>query len=526
MNPKKPLPISPLKLIHDEPIRWLEQDWLELQDRARVVADVALGTEGPFTIGVFGQWGMGKTSILQLAQKLVDESEDAKTGAITTVVFNAWQYEQERAPLIPLVATILQALEKNKSDRLNKFRDALRSVLYGLSVKFAAKNPLIGDAGISLDSAKAIDQYEKLRSNWIDRQIDQCLYYKAFQMIKDSQDETDQQKPHKIVVFIDDLDRCFPNKAVRLLESIKLVLAQKELIFVLAVDHQVLESYLDQRFRNIFGLDGYHQGQSYLDKLIQLPLWIPPHKQRFEPLVADLLKTYPLEDKPSDLASRTKTIGFACNHNPRQLTRFLNNLLVEKQLFDYSNDNPENVFPLDGFIVSLGIRHQSESVYQWLISRKDTCDRLKDATDVKSMRELIKGRLKELEKHATPDMEEQREMSFLRKILGHDSILNLLASKEGNAWLYQKPLRDKIDNFLDEKRESAQWVQEQIEEALNLLSSNDEKEIIWGLHVLYAYPKAPKAVDDIAKLTKNRNANIAGLAQKVIEKINALESKI
>ncbi|MCK5346390.1 MAG: hypothetical protein KAR20_23430, partial [Candidatus Heimdallarchaeota archaeon] len=85
MDKKISKQISPLRLINDEPIKQLSQDWLNMDSWARVIASVALGTEGPFTVGVFGQWGEGKTSILQRAKKLVDDSKEAKSGSITTV---------------------------------------------------------------------------------------------------------------------------------------------------------------------------------------------------------------------------------------------------------------------------------------------------------------------------------------------------------------------------------------------------------------------------------------------------------
>src|SRR3954471_6899177 len=91
--------IAPLPLLSDEPIHELGQDGLGLENWARVVAGIALGTEGPFTVGIFGPWGVGKTSILRLAKNMIDRCEQAMQGNITTVNFNAWEYEQESSPL-------------------------------------------------------------------------------------------------------------------------------------------------------------------------------------------------------------------------------------------------------------------------------------------------------------------------------------------------------------------------------------------------------------------------------------------
>src|ERR1044071_8569240 len=98
--------ITPLPLLGDEPIHELERDSLGLENWARVVAGIAIGTQGPFTVGVFGSWGVGKTSILRLAKEMIERSDQAEQGKITTVSFNAWEYEQESFPLVPLISSI------------------------------------------------------------------------------------------------------------------------------------------------------------------------------------------------------------------------------------------------------------------------------------------------------------------------------------------------------------------------------------------------------------------------------------
>ena len=114
MAKKKKVQFEPLALIGDEPVATLDDDRLSLRNFAETVAAVSLGTEGPFTIGVFGRWGHGKTSLLRLSQRIVDEQ---KKDNVTTAWFNAWQYEKEPRPIVPLVATIIRALEEDLAKR-------------------------------------------------------------------------------------------------------------------------------------------------------------------------------------------------------------------------------------------------------------------------------------------------------------------------------------------------------------------------------------------------------------------------
>ena len=86
MTPSKP---TDLQLISDEPVATLAEDRLSLETFANTIASVALGTEGPFTIGVFGGWGHGKTSLLRLAQHMLDGEKRDDTWSHTHIMTRA-----------------------------------------------------------------------------------------------------------------------------------------------------------------------------------------------------------------------------------------------------------------------------------------------------------------------------------------------------------------------------------------------------------------------------------------------------
>ena len=98
--------IPQVKLLPDEPIKSCQADKLDTARFAEVIASAAHHTETPFTIGIFGKWGQGKTSVLKQAESLIagNYKDDV------TVWFNAWQYEQEEVPIVPLILTIAEAL--------------------------------------------------------------------------------------------------------------------------------------------------------------------------------------------------------------------------------------------------------------------------------------------------------------------------------------------------------------------------------------------------------------------------------
>ena len=98
--------------LSDEPILESERtDHLEFEHTAGVLARAALYTDSPITIGVFGNWGSGKTSLMRLMRKIVD-CEGQGDNAAVAVWFNAWQYEREEHLIVPLIATIARDIKK------------------------------------------------------------------------------------------------------------------------------------------------------------------------------------------------------------------------------------------------------------------------------------------------------------------------------------------------------------------------------------------------------------------------------
>jgi len=103
-------------LLSDEPILETKRaDLLEFRHTAEVLARAALHTDSPITIGVFGTWGSGKTSLMRLMHEIVDR-EGLGDNAAVAVWFNAWQYEREEHLIIPLIATIARDIKKKEAE--------------------------------------------------------------------------------------------------------------------------------------------------------------------------------------------------------------------------------------------------------------------------------------------------------------------------------------------------------------------------------------------------------------------------
>ena len=90
---------APRTLWTDRPIQTRSEDLLNFADYADILADIILTADTPITLGIFGPWGSGKTSLMRLiAERLIGQRTPGHRRA-QTVWFNAWQYERDEAAL-------------------------------------------------------------------------------------------------------------------------------------------------------------------------------------------------------------------------------------------------------------------------------------------------------------------------------------------------------------------------------------------------------------------------------------------
>ena len=268
---------------------------------------------------------------------------------------------------------------------LSSVSRALRAVAYGFSAKTKVAVPGFAEVEAGFVAKEMIDRYDKLAADG-DPLLDRTLYYNAFETLESiAGNQPTAGAAVKIVVFIDDLDRCLPPQALKLLESMKLVLAQRGFIFALAVDRRVLESFLAARFQREFGMPDYRtSGTQYLDKIVQLPLALPSHRARFGDYIRRLLNG-PVFNDPSNKMVRKAVSQFVdvlaagSNHNPRSLVRFLNNLIIDRQIWLSVLQQQGVVDPESQLSASrLGLcaisrilrQHLGDSLYRWFVGEE------------------------------------------------------------------------------------------------------------------------------------------------------------
>jgi hypothetical protein len=399
---------------------------------ATVLADAARQTPGPFTIGVFGEWGEGKTSLLRLIERDLNDPSSSGNEKIVTVWFNAWRYEREEHPVIPLIGTIVQELEKPRGlvdhvyKQVGAVVRALRAVAAAFSFKARVGLPLAAEVVATFDGGKAVEREAELAREA--KLLLQSPYYQAFARL-DAVSLPDQVR---VVVLIDDLDRCQPDKAIWLLESIKLILGQRGFVFLLGVARKVIEGFLAHRYSTIFGITDFG-GEQYLDKIVQLPFRIPPADARFVDLCGHLTVGQP-DDVAAALEPVLPALSRALRNNPRALVRFINNILVDVAISDGITAAGDPAIPIAYFAVSRCVEYGWPRVFE-ILSRNDALAAEVSTWDRPTCRERAAG-------------DDDAAMVAGTLVATPELRALLLTDVAGRNWLANSSLRRASANFL------------------------------------------------------------------------------
>lgn len=297
--------------------------------------------KGSFTIGIFGQWGQGKTSMLRQIEKKLQGTKSNHDKEILTVWFNPWQFTGEQHMIIPFFHTVtsyMKDFERQKKKegktigkKMRNFLEVLAHVPIALAygMEGGIKIPLLLQTEFNLKLKDVIDDLREKKKK-IDQKSEsklkklvdkyESMYYRLISTLQEAASELEL----KIVVFIDDLDRCLPEKAVELLEGIKVLLDLPGFVFVIGIAPRVIEQGIRVRYRELYANDKERVPfleQDYLDKIIQFPLTLPPPDiKRLKSMLTNYLEN--LEEVKPYLESIQKALGI----NPRSLKRFINNL--------------------------------------------------------------------------------------------------------------------------------------------------------------------------------------------------------
>ena len=263
-----------------------------------IVKFIQQSPELPLTVGIHGDWGAGKSSIL----KMVSAAFDGKDATLC-IWFNGWTFEgfeDAKAVVIETLVTELKRARPMSTKVADTAKKVLRTIDWlkvaqkagGLALTAVTGIPSPDIAKSLYDAAKAfvvkpadhisaadvsdvlqnVTGFLKAADDGHDSVPEQVHKFR-----EEFQELLDAAELQQLVVLIDDLDRCLPETAISTLEAIRLFLHVPKTAFVVAADEAMIEYSVRRHFPDLpipaAGATSY--ARSYLEKLIQVPFRVP-----------------------------------------------------------------------------------------------------------------------------------------------------------------------------------------------------------------------------------------------------------
>lgn len=397
------------------------KDLLGFNVHASLIKSVVTNEKNlPITIGLYGDWGSGKSSVLEILKEQLKDDEET-----VVVYFDGWTFESFDDAKIALIQGIVDELEKNKkflskvgdglSDLKDDFVKLKDSINWMRLLKATAKMVVPTIAAFSTGGASIIptialalkDNQNSLNSIIEEGRLEEFLkqnvvkeeeekkYAAVREFRSDFEKLIQKSKQGKVVILIDDLDRCLPRHIIDSLEAIKLFLNVPKTAFVIAADEFIVSNAIKSEYKSLIDASNDGEGnredlgKSYMEKFIQLPYHLPTLSRKevetyvtllfcqeflddesFEKVQSDFSK-FITENKfekygwdnirkiidPTKYIELNATIGFvshfssiigtALRWNPRLIKRFLNAYEIRLSLLKASGlDTQPNKFAL------------------------------------------------------------------------------------------------------------------------------------------------------------------------------------
>jgi hypothetical protein len=229
-----------------------------------------ISAEGAFTMGIFGSWGSGKTTLMRKMQRQLDARFNGSNSK--TIWFNPWKYEGKEEIWNALIQTILREIANDKTITETRRKSILeiceRLALYAGRIGAKVPVALIEKfTGVSLSEDIGLD----LKQLFGEDVNDPYCFINRFEEGFGNAVNDYVGPDGKLIVFVDDLDRCLPENALTVLESLKLYLDRANCVFIIGLDKRVIEQAVKQRYKSLVGVTG----KEYIEKMIQLNFFLP-----------------------------------------------------------------------------------------------------------------------------------------------------------------------------------------------------------------------------------------------------------
>lgn len=319
-GPNRITSVKDIPLIH-------EQDDFGTQQYIDGLVEFIRYSVSPLTIALQGEWGSGKTSLMnRLFNKLCNDGNE-----FIGIEVNTWEYSMLSTPeetVIKIIGELVHALSKedpNASFKVGKFMREALGIAYRFGRElsksaFPGASMIVEGVGIPTDLPGISSDDKSITLSELKK------------ILKDAVKKTITDFNKKgVIIFVDDLDRLNPPLAVQILELLKNIFTLENCIFVLAIDYEVVVKGLEPKFGKLTDKNE-REFRSFFDKIIQVPFSLPVNNYKPEPFLIKMLREIRyIDDKDLNNINHLtkilsqiveKTVG----KNPRSIKRLINSL--------------------------------------------------------------------------------------------------------------------------------------------------------------------------------------------------------
>ena len=302
----------------------------------------------PLTFAIQGDWGTGKTSIMRQIKKQLEEPKDRK---VKTIFFNTWQYSQFDMGNDLAVSLISDLIKELSADDQKELLGKVAKNLFSKGLGYVKWDfgPINSEKITENIAAFLTERNENIKS-----------LKEQLQSIIDNY--VNRNKYERIVIFIDDLDRLIPERAVELLEVLKLFLDCENCVFVLAIDYSVVIRGVKMKYGESLEDE---KGKAFFEKIIQVPFTVPVANYNLSNFIKDSLEHLYFSLDEEDSNNVIQLIRHSIGNNPRSINRLFNSV----SLLMYINADKKKLQKKDKLLILATVCFQLrfEEAYDYIL---------------------------------------------------------------------------------------------------------------------------------------------------------------